>query len=1528
MKMGVPIVAVGVTLLALLAGVGISGSHFEANVDTLWIKTAGQVRDELDYIDANSLSKTRGNHIMIAVDKTDDTKSVLSKAALQQQASVVEQVSNISVDFEVASRPGKKTRFYTDDVCVSAGPTPYMYQCQRITAVDCFKEGEIDQPASHKSYLRLSTMAGLMAQVTGGIAAEVENGATTLQDRSAKLAAAQLDGLASTSGAAFLASPKCATPEAAPAHTTQQKAAAFLKMTIVGVVGAGNATNAPVLAAALAAALGQAALGDPSNSSYYVGGSLAAYNAAVDASALAFFTGAVAQQASTFTDEAKYAAGMKTITDLFSSRASALAPTATAGQAGGQATTLATLAIGGIIGTDPTQHSNKMAAYGVSTKAAAAHAGGLALMSATDSSYAIDAATGCATADQKNEAFLVATLHSLLPASTGYAGTALAVKHAKLSELAASFGAHANGGPIPAPSSTASTDANVFITELRRIATAGLGWADTVTRAQIAEWAADSSKLVATIQNTTTDLVTLYSSSNAAYAAGVSQVAAGYAATLNTEAKVNALIHQLTDVANGGLFYGRRPSLADPTLTDAKFMNTISGECKLWDDPFFNPPLIFVPPKQLSIGGVQWDTSSGQPAGWDNIKRVENGDATGLPVSGWERTNAHALLKSANAISDAHRTEHKHVVKNRLRGLDAYGVPLKASDLKLAPNAAGSTIVPNPREGAAVVTAYSRRGFPVNVTEDEADKILKLWEEKFQKLGQEEANARNNVTNVYTISANALTTMLREKAGAQVALIVVGYILMCVYTFGALAVSGGVKAGVAGLIGVLFLGLAVAAGFGLSALFGVDFNPLVLQVLPFLLIGIGANDMFVVAFAAISCPERGQRWATSTMASAGPSITMTSITNFVIFLMVRVIGIPVVTSFATIAAISTVVIYLANLLMFPAVFFMLAKSAPVPEGKQCVGVRPDTKMGSMGMKVAAIVVMVAVFAAGAGGVGTMDLGLQAGDVAQKGSRLSTAYDYRLGRFPVLPAYVNSRQYDLAPAANFLKLVSVSERTTKLEKVLSPNVIWSSGFLGWLTPSSDDGKSNAALSIHGGLVANTACSVSNILTGGKCGPKYGCTVGWVEAGKNGVPALNSGECKGADGCNGLDFKDYTNAVAPALFTLSDPSNPNPACVKITAAMATSFVNDASKTDWCMALPETAVAAADAANAAAANAHFSSTGFRPQGPTDNLRTCMPLWIQHDNGAGVITPGTNGKFASVSGAIEGQTTRTSQVDFIGEQGATVAYSAFSIYITGLTDDDEYVKAIKQVRGLLESYTPSNMFFPNGIPFNFWEQYMTLKADLLKWTAIEFVAAFVAIAVGMVAASNVGTVSAAPRAIMHAFVTIILCIMTSVELYGFMAFAGLKMSAIPAIFIWMSAALGIEFTAHIVFAFAKAGEGSRAERTMVAFDAMFAPALHSAGTTLVGMLPLAFSKFAFIVLYMFVPTVLLVACATANSFLLLPALLNLVGAGPITTGGGALLGGSGAVVPTKGGVDGGDDKDAVVAVVSDDAETKEVQL
>ncbi|CAH3177391.1 unnamed protein product, partial [Porites evermanni] len=175
----------------------------------------------------------------------------------------------------------------------------------------------------------------------------------------------------------------------------------------------------------------------------------------------------------------------------------------------------------------------------------------------------------------------------------------------------------------------------------------------------------------------------------------------------------------------------------------------------------------------------------------------------------------------------------------------------------------------------------------------------------------------------------SIPTLLYEKdrgdsVQGDIQLLFIGYILIIAYV----AVMLGkftrlnIKAWLA-LLGVLCIGLAIGVSFGLSSAFGASYGP-VHPLLPFLLLSIGVDDMFVVVQAWNNLPpdlieQRGVPEAIGlTLKHAGVSITITSLTDLLAFMIGASSILPALRSFCIFAGIGILADFAIQTTLFTA----------------------------------------------------------------------------------------------------------------------------------------------------------------------------------------------------------------------------------------------------------------------------------------------------------------------------------------------------------------------------------------------------------------------------------------------------------------------------------------------------------------------------------------------------------------------------------------------------------------------------------
>ena len=114
--------------------------------------------------------------------------------------------------------------------------------------------------------------------------------------------------------------------------------------------------------------------------------------------------------------------------------------------------------------------------------------------------------------------------------------------------------------------------------------------------------------------------------------------------------------------------------------------------------------------------------------------------------------------------------------------------------------------------------------------------------------------------------------------------------------------------------------------------------------------------------------------------------------------------------------------------------------------------------------------------------------------------------------------------------------------------------------------------------------------------------------------------------------------------------------------------------------------------------------------------------------------------------------------------------------------------VSTIEQVREVCDRFFARGLpNFPHGIPFTFWEQYLSLRFYLLLALAASLTAVTVVITVLLMS----------PWA--GAIIAVVLASLVG-QLFGALGLLGIKLSAVPAVILILSVGLGVEFTIHIL--------------------------------------------------------------------------------------------------------------------------------
>ena len=217
---------------------------------------------------------------------------------------------------------------------------------------------------------------------------------------------------------------------------------------------------------------------------------------------------------------------------------------------------------------------------------------------------------------------------------------------------------------------------------------------------------------------------------------------------------------------------------------------------------------------------------------------------------------------------------------------------------------------------------FLMKNFDVVKDGEKEDKRGDAFEEKVLEIIRDvEVNYASTVSVEY-----AVTRSFGDEFGAaitgDITKLQIAFILILGYATLMLSKCGegcvGSRVFVSGM-GVVSIGLAIASSYGLCSYFGLFYSPL-MNVLPFLLLGIGVDDMFVLVNAYdntnpyLSIAER----LGNALSTAGMSITVTSFTDIFAFLIGSTTSLPALRNFCFYAALGIFFDYLYQLTFFAA----------------------------------------------------------------------------------------------------------------------------------------------------------------------------------------------------------------------------------------------------------------------------------------------------------------------------------------------------------------------------------------------------------------------------------------------------------------------------------------------------------------------------------------------------------------------------------------------------------------------------------
>lgn len=814
--------------------------------------------------------------------------------------------------------------------------------------------------------------------------------------------------------------------------------------------------------------------------------------------------------------------------------------------------------------------------------------------------------------------------------------------------------------------------------------------------------------------------------------------------------------------------------------------------------------------------------------------------------------------------------------------------------------------------------ADSSEYLTVDWTKDSAKEVLEAWQRKFT----EEINNDVQETEEFSMLAfdsASVTDLLKEFSQTSASRIAIGYVLMLIYACITLKrwCDPIHSHGALGLAGVLLVTLSVAAGLGFCALCGITFNAASTQVLPFLALGLGVDDMFLLAHSYSTLTHRGEIRSKDEvgycLGTIGVSVFLTSFNNMLAFFMAAFIRIPALRHFAIQAGVVVIFNFIGVIIIFPAMISLDIRRRKAQRWDIiCCQKQPQQEKGSVEVIT--------------------------GDVATTNGVHSVNSRTELSANPVTPQPTQTMVMTV-PAKNksdsSIADVLVNEYASNGDKQSKNSYGSEASVTGNHVNSTamemphpvttrnngNSGKSSAArcgrfllleyfaTTYYGPFLRENPVKVAVLIlfAGLLAVGIYGSFQ--VEDGLELTEVVPQGSV--AHQFVEAQFKyfsfypmslitqegfDYANRQK-TLYSYHEAFKEIPNIIRIPDS-------EEIPKFWMMYFRDWLRDIQTAFNQEWANKTITYSGWK-ENATDNGVIAFKLLSQTGNGDeidrskvrnytlvsddGVIRPEIFYKaltlwvdrdvlgYAFSQASIKPETVDWSNVRSPQDDAAMqvptakpITFAKINFNVIGLKETKDFVALIKNVREICDRFSADGLpNYPSGVPFTFWEQYIWLRRQIYIAISIALAVSFVVMAVMLF---NIWAA---------ALITLVL-LMITVEMYGFMGLAGINLSAVPAVTLILSVGVGVEFTVHMCLAFLHT-LGNRNERMQKAIEHVFVPIVDGAISTFLGVVMLAGSPFQFIVRYFFNLLVALILIGTFNGLLFLPVLLSIVGPGAV---------------------------------------------
>lgn len=775
---------------------------------------------------------------------------------------------------------------------------------------------------------------------------------------------------------------------------------------------------------------------------------------------------------------------------------------------------------------------------------------------------------------------------------------------------------------------------------------------------------------------------------------------------------------------------------------------------------------------------------------------------------------------------------------------------------------------------------FRERGFNVSTKTARLGRIqfLKKWGRTIQ------GRNRGRTVKFGTYISDDAEEAAASQTFPELHLVIIAYCFIVGYTVFVSVVSGSshyIQNALLGLAGVVVVFLGIIAGTGAAVYAGIVWNPIGVQVLPFLILGLGINDLFVFTHRYLEVfPDvtSSLEAVSLVMQEAGASVTITSASNVcVLVVSALVMRMRMIVQFSLMAACALIGTWFCILFGYSsilAVHYSLTarrtlqrQRSEFVESRRAKASQWAQFVAGSKKRSAIIVAGTFIVVAVCSGVGlplvTLDYAVNY--IFTRGSSPAEYWKTKL-------KYLSSNRFDVITGESdfprkhpLLSSVADPDRYSLLKTVMDSKRVtpgqdsWYNIFIQYMYPCGF------------WSFADRTLSASEIVAACEASQWYGPLQGPYNSRCNLDDALTSPP--GACGFNvsedvlGPDRFAFASLKAE-IWQQEGLSTPLiPAC---TAWPVQYFVCDGAP---CFGPDEITQELYDSLN------DTLVYGLHP----DFFYDCINKMLRHDGAHELRSPGfqchTPGDFTNKIACSAVPPMNRSI--WRGEDGAgDMDYSRAPVWASNLDTGANWLTLIKSLRGKMNRFVKLTDLdaFPHGTFWTFYYQFRWIQEAIVESFGLSFASVFV-LAVALFVTAQTRDVASSAFEAAHLALLVIVAI--AVQILWFVALMGLTdlyINCFTISTVIISFGIAVEFVAHTAFGYL-AAKGSNTDRAVQAIHTYLLPITDGAFTTFVGFAPIAASRYLYVVLYYFLIYAILIAVGFFTGVVFFPALLAVFG-------------------------------------------------